>query len=210
MKIIYNPNPLWADIILDDFDKKELWYKIKIYQLIEVIGDAHFELFDTSRNQVDYEYMDSLLEPSKYEKFDDTGPCYLDKRVDDIFKDYLTYLDDYHTGDCTSHSGSCMRCLVEERLGINTIQGLENGCGNYLYSAFIKDGKMQKDMPIRDAIEYLQKPIPEHDDMPLEVQQSWEKSGGKVLYDKKRPYWIMKKSRALDYLIQHEQKICQK
>ena len=206
MKIIYNPNPLWADVILDDNDIKELWYKIKIYQLTEVIGDAHFELFDKSRNQVDYEYLDSLLEPSKYETYDDTGPCYLDKRVNDILQDYLTYLSDYHTGDCTSHPGSCMRCLVEERLGINTIQGLENGSGHYLYSAFMIDGKMQKDA-FDDAKKYLQKPIPEYDDMPLEVQKSWEKNGGKVSYDNIKPYWVMKKTKALDYLIQHEKKL---
>ena len=44
MKITYNKNPLFTTVELDENEKKELWYKIKIKEMEELLFSAHFYL----------------------------------------------------------------------------------------------------------------------------------------------------------------------
>ena len=44
MKITYNKNPLLTTVELDENEKKELWYKIKIKEMVEILFSAHFYL----------------------------------------------------------------------------------------------------------------------------------------------------------------------
>ena len=57
MKITYNKNPLLTTVELDENEKKELWYKIKIKEMEEILFSAHFYLeekyFDLERAKDD-------------------------------------------------------------------------------------------------------------------------------------------------------------
>lgn len=44
MKIIWQPNPLHTIVELDEWEKKELWYKVKIDEMKSRLASAHFHL----------------------------------------------------------------------------------------------------------------------------------------------------------------------
>ena len=117
MKITYHQNPLWTTVELDDHEKKELWYKIKIAEMEDLAFGAYFHLNEgdkhydpkEARKELDPEYW-CTDEKSK-----------LDERVDTLHAAYLNELMTSHGGDCTCFACSCMKCQSESIVGIDTI-----------------------------------------------------------------------------------------
>ena len=121
MKITYNKNPLFTTVELDENEKKELWYKIKIQEMEEILFSAHFYLeekyFDLKRAKDD-------LDPDYYCNEEDNKKSKLDERCDMLLETFLSELQSNHIGDCTCVACSCMKCHAEGLLGIDTIKGL--------------------------------------------------------------------------------------
>lgn len=122
MKITYKTNPLDTTIELDDHEKKELWYKIRCDELVELLFEAHFHLKEGQF--YDLERVKKAVEPDYYLDEDDKSKSPLDKRCDQMLEYYLEELRSYHIGDCTCVPASCGKCHAEDKLGINTIEGL--------------------------------------------------------------------------------------
>ena len=61
MKIIYGQNPLAAKVILTEAEKKELWYKIKITQLEDLVFNTYYYLQDKNFNLAEaFQHVDTL------------------------------------------------------------------------------------------------------------------------------------------------------
>jgi hypothetical protein len=122
MKILYNENPLASIIELDDVEKKELWYKIKIEELESLLFSAHYHAREgKDGKETDMIKVREYLDPEYY-CTDEKSP--LEKRVDEMYECYIEELNSAHSGDCTCFACSCGKCHVEDMVGVNTIEGL--------------------------------------------------------------------------------------
>lgn len=149
MKITYTPNPLFIKIELDENEKKELWYKIKVKELEELIFDAHFHLQEGK--YFDLEDAKKTVDPNYYIEKNEQTPSDLDKRCDMLLGLYLEELAGGHAGDCTCFPCSCCKCMAEELIGINTIKGLGKHGGSKILGAFGNNN----DKTIDEALEHL-------------------------------------------------------
>jgi hypothetical protein len=191
MKIIYNKNPLFTTVELDENEKKELWYKIKIIEMEDLLSEAalaleegtHFDL-KRARKAVEMNY----YWPENGKK---SG---LDKRVDQLFEYIIQALKSYHMGDCTCVACSCPKCYAESILGIDTIQGLGKHEAYKIYNAFGK----YNEKTIDEAIATLSN---------FEINQenynpeAWEKFGG---YEKYVSCCKTEQERAHNWLINYK------
>jgi hypothetical protein len=169
MKIIWNENPLLTQIMLDEHEKKEFWYKIKIEELQNLMTSAYFHLeedkdfFDIKRAKEDLEpkyfYPDWNDSSKKGQKSD------LDKRVDELYEYYIADLEQNpHCGDCTCVACSCSKCHAEGLLGLDTIKGLRKHEASKIDGAFTLEGEKfptrEKQRTIGEAIERLKQYVP--------------------------------------------------
>jgi hypothetical protein len=193
MKINWNPNPFFTTVELDERDKEQL---LKVYQC-EKYEDLFCDLSYQEKYHPEtytFEYVKEKLK--KWEKI-----CNLEVTSDE-FKRLEYYLEDIHGGDCTCVPCSCMRCHVENLLGIDTLEG----CGKHL--AYKVDGafsflnettgkrEYHKDIDkaiacLADMSVYDEKPNP--DNFP----------GG---YDKWVPKWKAERQQAHDWLVAYKEK----
>lgn len=192
MKINYNKNPLYTTIDLDENEKKELWYKIKISEMEELLSSASFALdegkyFDLEEAKravsTDYYYAENYNEKSG-----------LDKRCDTLLAHYLTELQSYHVGDCTCVACSCSKCHAESFLGINTIESLGKHSANKINGAFGKDNYKTIDEAIASLSTFNINP----EDYKSEA---WQKLGG---YEQYIPRWEAETRKAHEWLINYK------
>lgn len=126
MKITYNQNPMRTTVELDEREKKEFWYKLKIEQLEWKLHGGRFYLCP----EFDSYNVSRAKEELTYEEAE------LDKYVDEMCNYYVNSLLDIHLGDCTCVPCSCDKCHAESLLGIDTIKGLGKHEGSKVFSAF--------------------------------------------------------------------------
>ena len=128
MKIIYGQNPLAAKVILTEAEKKELWYKIKITQLEDLVFNTYYYLQDKNFNLVEAKQdIDSFVE-------DDTKE--FDKHVNLLHACMISSLTSSHVGDCICLPCSCIKCQAEDMLGITTIALQPSRVNAYIAEAF--------------------------------------------------------------------------
>lgn len=149
MKINWNKNPLHSTIDLDDHEKKELWYRIKIEEMEERLYGAHFSLqegkyFDLARARSEVN--------ADFYCTDDKSP--LDKRCDEMLAYYLDELQASHSGDCTCVACSCSKCHAESLLDIDTIKGLGKHSAYKIDSAFGKNNEKSIDEALESLANY--------------------------------------------------------
>ncbi len=164
MNILWNPNPLCSVIELDVSDKRWLRERLKVEDLLERIGEAHFDLdpvnqkwsnenikrepypltsegfANRAKGALDYEYLlgEKDYEGRKYEE-------YIDQRLVWAFE----AIAGPHSGDCTCNPCSCVKCQTEEILGTHTIAGLGK------HEASKIDGQFSSGATLDEAIENL-------------------------------------------------------
>lgn len=195
MKITYNKNPLFTTIELDENEKKELWYKIKIAQMTDLLEEAEFSLTDDDYfNLTDAKkYVDSnYYNPANGEK------SQLDKHCDMVFGYYIHELKSCHYGDCVCFSSSCVKCNAESLLGIDTTKGLKPHAANKIFSAF---GGIANDKTIDEAINKLANFNINPDDY---TSENWEKIGG---YEQHITRWKQENKEAHDWLVSYKKRI---
>jgi hypothetical protein len=174
MTIIYNENPLATQVILDEYEKKELWFKIKIQELQDSLGVTRLYLKEGK-----YFSIEKARERVNEIAPEDT----LDKRVDNIVEIYIEELQKNHCGDCTCFAATCEKCCAEHLLGINTIPGLSK------YSAHAISGKFTKGIGIDQVIEELANYI---------LSATWEH------WEKWAPKWKEDAQKAHDWLVNYK------
>lgn len=188
MKINWNKNPLHTTIDLDENEKKELWYKIKIELMDERLFSAHFHLeegkyFDLQRARQE-------VNPDYYCTDDEKSP--LDKRCDEMLEYYLADLQDVHVGDCTCVACSCGKCHAESLLNIDTIKGLGKHSACKVDGAFGKDNEKSIDEAIASLANYV--PV---------RSEAWLKYPEEDFY-RHVPRWKEESKVAHDWLVQYK------
>ena len=154
MKIIHTPNPLRQFVQLEEWEKKEFWYKLKVEELRDQLFEAHFYL---GKDYYDLDRVREAVDPKFYleEKKGDTVP--IDKRVDEMFKYYMNDLEgNTHMGDCTCQPCSCSKCHAESTLGIDTIPGLRTHEANKISGAFWKGTTPDDERSLTEALTILE------------------------------------------------------
>lgn len=182
MKITYNENPLCTTVELDESEKKELWYKIKIEYLEDRLWDVHYFLKNDK-----HEEAKELVNPEKYFTDEESS---VDKQVNETMKWVLEELQSYHCGDCTCVPCSCGKCYAEGKLDIHTTKGLGKHEAHYIVGAF-KD-----DRNLNEAIEYL-----ENYSFDI-IPESWKKYVD--AYKESIPRWSKEKKNALEWLKEYK------
>lgn len=189
MKITYHKNPLYSTTELDEHEKKELWYKIKIEQMDDLLFSAHFHLegqyfnLETAKKAVDPDYY--IAED------DEISP--LDKRCDDLLAYYISELQGVHLGDCTCVACSCGKCHAESLIGIDTIKGLGKHSASKIDGAFGSNNEKTIDEAIASLANY--------EPSPPSNPEAWEKLGG---YEQYIPRWKAEAKQAHDWLVNYK------
>lgn len=130
LKIDWQENPLKTSIILDELEKSIFAEKAKIRELKSAAQYASLHLRDKSDKFYDPGRAHSLLQFALDEDA-------LAERT----RDMLMELESgFHCGDCTCVATSCEKCLAEEILEINTLDGLKQDGGQQIDALFGREG----------------------------------------------------------------------
>ncbi len=191
MKITYHKNPLYTTVELAEHEKKELWYKIKIEELQNLLFEAHFH-FKEGQFQ-DMKRVQESLNPDYY--LDEEKPeqkSKLDERCDELLNYYLDELKSFHSGDCTCVPASCLKCVAERTLGIDTIPGLKKHSSYKIDGAFGKNNEKTIDEAIESLANYT--PV---------KGESWNQFSQEE-FDKHVPRWTAEAKNAHDWLVHYK------
>ena len=187
MQIYWNKNPLYTTIELDQHEKKELWYKIKLKEMEELLFSAHFHLQEDK--YFDLAQARKEVEPDYY-CTDDKSP--LDKRCDEMLEYYLAELKDKHAGDCTCIPCSCSKCHAESLLDMDTIKGLGKHSAYKIDSAFGPNNEKTIDQAIESLANYV--PV---------KGENW-KNTSQADFDKHIPRWTEEARAAHVWLVNYK------
>lgn len=188
MLITYNKNPLFTTIELNSFEQKELWYKIKINEMENLLLETSFHI---QENQYfDIEQARNFVNEGYYSS-DKNIKSPLDSHCDILFKSYLESLMSFHVGDCTCIPCSCSKCVAESLLGINTIEYLTPHVAYKINLAFGRSNENTTEQ----AIYYLANYTPKKD-------SSWDNYSQED-FDKHIPRWIEESKKSHDYLVSY-------
>jgi hypothetical protein len=183
MKITYKENPLDTVVELDEHEKKELWYKIKIDEMEDRLFMAHY-YYNKEGGADDVQY---YLDPEYY-CTDEKSP--LDKRCDQMLEWFIEELKGYHNGDCTCVPASCIKCHAERKLGIDTIEGLGKHSAHKIDHAFREHGTIDA------VLESLKEFNPKISDVWKNNREGWEEH---------LPRWKQEAKHAYDWLLKYKE-----
>lgn len=169
MEIIYKHNPLLNKVILNDTEKKLLFWKIVLSEFEDEIWSLKFRLESYLDNKLDpdeigheplKEYTKEFLaDPIRktYEKIDTIAEGMIKIEYDESkIKYFIDALQEMHDGDCISQPCSCLKCHAESMLDIESMPNYPGGIGLALVYAFqTKDEFVGDKKTIDDAIDYL-------------------------------------------------------
>lgn len=128
--IIYKANPLENEILLSDIGLLYFKQKFAFYSLMEEY--IFYNDINDQREKRTKKYINKL------EKLNNNYSCNIDSIVDQIcedfhFEEYLKSLRGSHNGDCVKVACSCIKCICEEILGIDTMAPLNSKQKSYLF-----------------------------------------------------------------------------
>ena len=158
MKFEYRDNPLATRVHLNKEDEFNLYLAIIREEMSEILFSVYFKTKDIIKDIDSYDKDNIIPDLTSIVNYsqtgidyiyseDDEGKAFLDERFED-YKNIL--LNDVHIGDCTCVPATCMKCLVEDMLGINTCI-MEKHAQSAIYGFFYKN----KDASIDDAIKHF-------------------------------------------------------
>lgn len=161
MQIFYEQNPLSTKIILNDHERTDLWWKIKVDILEDLLFDAHYNLSKPKdgsfegMGRTQEERMEAALKslnPDYYlgsEHANEDNKTPIDVRTDLVFNWLIEELQNDHVGDCTCVPCACNKCMAEDKIGTNTTKGLGSHPANMIAAAF------KKHKTLDEVIDYL-------------------------------------------------------
>lgn len=196
MKITYHENPLRTIVELDEHDREVLWLKIKIEELQNRLFNVNFHL--TEERYFDIEAAKRSSNPADYMQEDDQEKTAVDKRVDALFDAYVKELAGWHSGDCTCVPCTCMKCMAEGVLGVDTLSPFP---GKQVLakvdSAFLSyENGEKKERSLSEALDYLR----DHR-ISRQKPDAWRTTQEE--YEKHIPRWEAEQARAYEYLKNH-------
>jgi len=188
MKINWHQNPFKTTIELDDRDKQMILLAYQNKEYTEILCDLNLRFKGSIKKDEPFT-MDIIQK--EVDKWGDI--CNLEVDSEEI-QDYIKWLNTEHVGDCTCVPCSCIRCRVEDMLGINTISGLGKHSAYKVQGAFGKDGNRTID----EAIEHLEKP------MDRTKPEAW-KNHTQEEFEKHVPRWEKEREIAASWLKRYKE-----
>lgn len=187
MKIHWNENPLKTTVELDDTDRE----KILIYIQKEMYEDILCDLDAWINEEIGKDISTPLKQvQEKIQIWNEICDMNIDHEKVKVYEKYLKF---GHGGDCTCTPCTCVQCLAEEALGINTIKGLSSPSAYMIMNAF------GDDKTINEAIEKLSKK-PSY-----EKYEIW-KNYTQEEYEKYILRWESERKEALKWLKDYKEK----
>ena len=186
MKINYHPNPFLTTIEIDDRDKRMLLASYQNEQLSDLLCDLRLQLKGGYGGA-------PLTDIEDIKKIVDKWADIINLEVDsEEIQYYISYLNSEHMGDCICMACSCIRCMVEDMLGINTLANLGKHSARKILGAFGKDGNNTIDEAIisLESAQDYSKP------------DTWPDSVG---WDIHIPRWESERESALKWLKSYKQ-----
>lgn len=150
MEIIYQHNPLLNKVILNDTEKKLLFWKYSyVTQVGEAITSLSFYIDDYKNNRIKPSLILNETYRKKAEEFLANPLDKIHEIINDIennfenlrynettIKYFIEALQESHFGDCINEPNSCLKCWAEDELDIVTMPNYPGGIGRSLYYAF--------------------------------------------------------------------------
>lgn len=191
MNIIWKENPLRSIVEVDERDierirvaarSSELYDFIFLAQMYTVEGSKHYKPEKALKLIQEFDYKD------------------IEKNINEEVERYIQDLKDIHIGDCTCVPCTCNKCLAEDAIGINTIEGLGKHAANYISSAFYQEGAEYKS--IDQALEYLKY----YEVEAFESNKVWQNGKfTKEYYDSWIPKWKADAASAYKWLLNYKE-----
>ena len=208
MKIIYQHNPLLNKVILNDTEKKLLFWKIVQSEFEDVIWSLKFRLESYLDNKLDpiqighgplKKYTEEFLaDPIRktYEKLNTLAEEMIRIEYDENkIKYFIEALQGMHDGDCISQPCSCLKCHAEDMLDITSMPNYPGDIGLGLVYAFqTKDEFIGNKKTIDEAIDFLNN----RDYTEYETQE---------FYKPHVHRWIERDKKAQEYLIYYKKEV---
>ena len=190
MKIHWNENPLKTEVEVNDNDRERILLYVQNEHYSEILCGLDLWLKGKIRHG-------ELISIEKIRNaVSGWGEICNMTTESEYVTEYVDQLKYAHVGDCTCLPTSCMKCMAEEALGIDTIAGLGKHSAHKIQNAFGGFG----DLPSRsidEAIEILQTK-PEY-----KKPDNWPDSVG---YEKHISRWEAERKSALDWLVNYKKK----
>jgi hypothetical protein len=181
MKINWNTNPFLTTVELDERDKQMILTAYQNEEYTNILCDLNMRL--------NGDFSDPpLTDIEEIKKIAGKWGAICNLEIDSpIIQDYISYINDTHGGDCVCWPCTCIRCLVEDMLGINTLEGLGKHQAAKVLGSFGKEGNKTID----EAIASLEK-TPEY-----KKPDTWPDQVG---YDTHIPRWESERESAIKWL----------
>lgn len=169
MEIIYQHNPLLNKVILNETEKKLLFWKIALSEFEDEAWSLKFRLESYLDNKLDPNEIEHeplkqytkefLADPIKktYEKIDALAEEMIKIEYnEEKIKYFIDALQEMHDGDCISQPCSCLKCHAEDMLDITSMPNYPGDIGLSLVYAFqTKNEFIGNEKTIDEAIDYL-------------------------------------------------------
>ena len=188
MKINYHQNPLRSTVEIDNRDKE----RILLYIQNEYYTDILCELDLWLKQEIKKDDEPTL--EKVHENIRNWGEiCNMGIDYEEV-KAYEEYLQMTHGGSCTCWPMTCAKCMAEEALGINTIEGLEKHSAHKIMGSFGENGTIDEAINRLEAKpEYTYKP------------ESWINFSQKD-YETLIPRWESERKAAVNWLKAYKEK----
>lgn len=180
MKIHWNQNPFQTTIELDERDKHMILLAYQNERYSDLLCDLDMILIRKD-DPLDLDYVKGIV--GNWGEICDLTVN--SPEVQNVIED-LKYT---HAGDCTCIPCTCTRCIAEDMLGINTIEGLGKHSAYRAQEAFGGDGKRTID----EAIESLTEP------KEYVMRDAW-KNFSRAEFEKHIPRWEKEREAAAMWL----------
>jgi hypothetical protein len=189
MKISWHQNPFKTKVKIDDSDKERILLAHQNEEYSNILCDLNMDL-NGKYNRKTLTDLEVIKE--KVGKWGEICNLTVDSKE---IQAYFDYLNTEHLGDCICIPCTCMRCWVEEMLGIDTLKGLYKHSASDVHGAFGKTGENSID----EALEQLKEPHT------YETRHSaWEKYPREE-YEKHIPRWDEERKYGLEWLQKYKE-----
>lgn len=181
MKIHWEENPLDTVVETDERDRKMILYYLQSESYSNLLCSLDLQLTGQIRKDDPPLTLEDVKE--RISKWGEICNMDTDHEEVQLYVDYLTY---GHCGDCTCLAATCLKCIAEDALGINTIKGLGKHSAHKIQNLFLQPGAT-----IDSVLEKLSQPAE------YKKPDTWPEHMG---YEQHIPRWKKEREQAYTWL----------
>lgn len=197
MKIIYQQNPLANKVVLDETEKRLLFWR---YLVDTRVSDSLFDIscmIEKVKNNIFTKNLEEIYKNIKnIENFVDEAE-YSEEKIEP----FIDALQSSHFGDCVNQCNTCSKCYAEDKLDISSMPNYpwKDHIGPSLFEAFNQKVDSDfKNVSIDEAMDFLGSNP--YDKSKIEKTHKITALEAQSLIDQ----WITKNNKAKEYLIYYK------